>query len=86
MRARDERVLAEGDAAAAVTADVGHDMSDLVGLAGGAALAGGGCRDLVLFAGHFGVRGCLVCEFGDGGVAVASGGGKDWRVLGHGRR
>lgn len=83
MRARDERVLAEGDAAAAVTADVGHDMSDLVGLAGGAALAGGGGRDLVFFAGHFGVCGLLDCKFGDG---IASGGGKDWRLLGHGRR
>ena len=53
MRARDESVLAEGDAATAVAADVGHDVADLVVVAGAAALAGGGGRDLVFFARHF---------------------------------
>jgi hypothetical protein len=42
-------------------------MSDLVGLTGGAALAGGGGRNLVFFARHFGVCGLLIWEFGDGG-------------------
>lgn len=53
MRARDEGVLAEGDATSAVAADVGHDVADLVVVAGAAALAGGGGRDLVFFARHF---------------------------------
>lgn len=86
MRARDEGVLAEGDAAAAVAAEVGHDMANLVVVAGTTALAGGGGRDLVLFARHFDVGFC--CGGGSGLVVwmggrwVAFGGeGKDWRCF-----
>lgn len=53
MRARDGGILSEGDAAAAVAADIRHDVTDLVVVAGAAALAGVGGGDLVFFAGHF---------------------------------
>jgi len=53
VRARDGGILSEGDAAAAVAADIGHDVTDLVIVAGTAALAGVGSGDLILFAGHF---------------------------------
>lgn len=53
MRARDGGILSEGDAAAAVAADIGHDVTDLVVIAGAAALAGVGGGDLILFTGHF---------------------------------
>ncbi|KAK2475665.1 hypothetical protein H9L39_13258 [Fusarium oxysporum f. sp. albedinis] len=53
VRARDGGILSEGDAAAAVAADIGHDVTDLVVVAGAAALAGVGGGDLVLFTGHF---------------------------------
>lgn len=55
VRARDKCVLAEGDAAAAVAAQVAHDGAGLVGVAGAAALGSGRAgRDLVLFARHIG--------------------------------
>lgn len=61
MGARDDGVLAEGDAAAAVAAEVGHDgallvAADVVGGAAGGGCAGGGGGDLVLFAGHVSFR------------------------------
>lgn len=55
MRARDKSVLAEGDAAAAIAAEVGHDMADLLVVAGTATLAGRGGRNLVPFARHYDV-------------------------------
>lgn len=54
MRARDEGVLAESDAAAAVTAEICHDGACLVRLAGSSALGGARGRNLVLFARHVG--------------------------------
>lgn len=60
VRAGNERILAKGDVAAAVAADVGHDGAAVVTLAAGCAAghgAGGGGAgggwDLVLFARHF---------------------------------
>jgi hypothetical protein len=52
VRARDESVLAEGNATATVAAEVGHDMANLVVVAGTATLAGRSGRNLVLFARH----------------------------------
>ena len=70
MRARDESVLAEGDAATAVAADVGHDVADLVVVAGATALAGGGGRYLVFFARHFEVVWWFVWMVDGGGLVV----------------
>jgi acyl CoA:acetate/3-ketoacid CoA transferase alpha subunit len=53
VRARDGGILSEGDAAAAVTADIRHNVTDLMVVAGAAALAGVGGGDLIFFAGHF---------------------------------
>lgn len=53
VRARDGGILSESDAAAAVAADIGHDVTDLVVVSGAAALAGVGGGDLILFTGHF---------------------------------
>lgn len=61
VRAGDESILGKRNAAAAVAAQVGHDRAraNVAGVVGGAtgSSAGGGGRDLVLFARHV----CGVC-------------------------
>lgn len=74
MRAGNQRILAKGDVAAAVAADVAHDGAAVVTLAAGCAAghgAGGGGAgggwDLVLFARHFVRLNGLYLGDGDGG-------------------
>lgn len=78
VRARDKGVLAEGDAAAAVAAQVAHDGAGLVGVARAAALGSGRTgRDLVLFARHSWICG-IAREGRWGGRTVL--GWRWWRV------
>lgn len=88
MRARDEGVLAESDAAAAVATEICHDGACLVRLAGAAALGGTGGRNLVLFARH--VESVCLLWFMRRRVMISLwwGVGKEMRkeLLGHGGR
>lgn len=68
VRARNQAIFGERDAAATVAAQIGHDDAVLAS-AGGAARGGAGGGDLVAFAWHIG-RCSLFFSFGGGGLQL----------------